>query len=105
VDRNKAKGASFYTIQNDVRSCYAPLSLGQHEDRADGRPQTTEGLLALPPRRKKAQTLRDKDWEPFRTRVFELHITNGLPLKEVKAVMQREYGFSAEYVSGGKTMY
>ncbi|KAF3044147.1 hypothetical protein E8E12_010387 [Didymella heteroderae] len=47
-------------------------------------------------RKPKATTLRDQDWEPLRARIVELHIIGDLPLKTVKEVLQKEYGFHAE---------
>ena len=50
------------------------------------------------PRKRKAPTLRNDDWEPVKTRVIELHITKKLPLPEVKETVEREYkaiGFTA----------
>ena len=54
-------------------------------------------------RKKKAPTLRPADWEPYKARIIELHITQDPPLslKEVKDTMEREFGFVAEYVSSG----
>jgi len=50
------------------------------------------------PRKRKAPTLRNDDWEPVKTRVIELHIAKKLPLPEVKETVEREYkaiGFTA----------
>ena len=54
-------------------------------------------------RKRKAPTLRAVDWEPYKARIIELHITQKpqLSLKEVKDTMEREFGFVAEYVSPG----
>ena len=52
-------------------------------------------------RKSKAPTLRAADWEPHKARIIELHITQKLPLREVKVTMEREFGFVAEYVSPG----
>ena len=51
------------------------------------------------PRKRKAPTLREVDWEPHKARIIELHITQNspLPLKEVKDIIARETGFNAEY--------
>jgi hypothetical protein len=48
------------------------------------------------PRKKKAQTLRESDWEPYRNKIIELHITRKLPLPKVKALIEEEFGFTAE---------
>jgi hypothetical protein len=50
-------------------------------------------------RKRKAPTLRAADWEPYKARIIELHITQRLPLKEVRQRIQEESGFTAEYVS------
>ncbi|KAF2855880.1 hypothetical protein T440DRAFT_464227 [Plenodomus tracheiphilus IPT5] len=47
-------------------------------------------------RKKKARTLRERDWGPHVDKVIELHITEKRPLSEVKQIMEREFGFSAE---------
>ncbi|KAF2114628.1 hypothetical protein BDV96DRAFT_647324 [Lophiotrema nucula] len=67
------------------------------EDKSDANivPTTPMG----PPtqsRKRKAPTLRAEDWEPYRDRIVDLHITQDLPLKEVKQTMKDEFGFSAE---------
>ncbi|PVH70226.1 hypothetical protein DL98DRAFT_388852, partial [Cadophora sp. DSE1049] len=49
-------------------------------------------------RKRKAQTLRDEDWEPVKRRVIELHITQNIPLPEVKIRVEEEFkssGFTA----------
>ncbi|KAF1838133.1 hypothetical protein BDW02DRAFT_489931 [Decorospora gaudefroyi] len=48
------------------------------------------------PRRKKAPTLRESDWEPYKARIIELHITQKRPLPEVRLLIEKEYGFTAE---------
>jgi hypothetical protein len=50
------------------------------------------------PRKRKAPTLRNDDWEPVKARVIELHITEKLPLPEVKERVEQEFkaiGFTA----------
>ena len=58
--------------------------------------------LAAPPpkkRKRKAPTLRSDDWEPVKSRIIiELHITQNLPLPDVKQIVETEFkssGFSA----------
>lgn len=46
-------------------------------------------------RRRKAPTLREGDWAPYKERLIDLHITQNLPLREVKEVMQRDHDFFA----------
>ncbi|CAO2653511.1 Nn.00g029220.m01.CDS01 [Neocucurbitaria sp. VM-36] len=61
--------------------------------------QTTYTIYMGPPakrRKRKAPTLRANDWEPYKDRVLELHVTEGLPLPEVKKRLEEESGFTAE---------
>jgi hypothetical protein len=56
--------------------------------------------MAPPPntRKRKAPTLRVDDWEPVKSRVIELHITQKLPLPEAKKMVEEEFksiGFTA----------
>ena len=55
-------------------------------------------------RKRKSLTLRNVEWEPYKARIIELHITRNPPLslKEVKDTMEREFGFVAEYFSPGR---
>ena len=50
-------------------------------------------------RKRKAPTLRVDAWEPYKARIIELHIEQGLPLGKVKDTIEKEFGFTAEYVS------
>ena len=50
------------------------------------------------PRKQKAPTLRRDKWEPVKARVIELHISQNLPLPEVKKIVEEEFkssGFTA----------
>ncbi|KAH6613895.1 Clr5 domain-containing protein [Boeremia exigua] len=47
-------------------------------------------------RKPKAPTLRDADWAPHKEHIVQLHITDNIPLKDVKVIMERDYGFVAE---------
>ncbi len=47
-------------------------------------------------RKKKAPTLPATTWEPYKARIVELHIKEGRPLREVKGIMENEFGFTAE---------
>jgi hypothetical protein len=49
-------------------------------------------------RKRKAPTLRAGDWEPYKTRIIELHIVQKLSLQDVKKKVEEEFGFTAEYV-------
>lgn len=51
------------------------------------------------PRKRKVPTLRADAWEPYKARILELHKARKKPLREVKEILERECGFSAEYVS------
>ncbi|KAF2189774.1 hypothetical protein K469DRAFT_683167 [Zopfia rhizophila CBS 207.26] len=48
------------------------------------------------PRKRKAPTLRADAWKPYKARIIELHITQGLPLREVKKKIEEEFRFTAE---------
>jgi Clr5 domain len=52
----------------------------------------------LKTRKRKAPTLRADDWEPYKARIIELHVSQSRPLHEVKMIIERELGFQAEYV-------
>lgn len=47
-------------------------------------------------RKKKAQTLRESDWEPYKSRIVELHIEEKRPIPDVKRIIEREFAFKAE---------
>ncbi|KAF5571876.1 kinesin light chain 2 [Fusarium pseudoanthophilum] len=64
-----------------------------------GATQLTPAPTMGPPqksRKRKAPTLRDEDWEPFRDRILELYETQKLPLEKVKSMMEEEFGFTAQ---------
>ena len=63
--------------------------------------QVTPATPMGPPksRKRKAPTLHADAWEPYKARIVELHITQGLPLREVKKTIERDFGFTAEYVT------
>jgi hypothetical protein len=61
--------------------------------------------IAAPPippptktRKRKAPTLTAEAWNPYKDRIIELHIEQNLPLSKVKETMEKEFGFTAEYV-------
>jgi hypothetical protein len=54
-------------------------------------------LAAKLPRKRKAPTLRDSDWDPYRAHFTELY-NSGTTLKEIKKIMEDDYDFHAEYV-------
>lgn len=49
------------------------------------------------PRKRKAATLRDVDWEPHKERIMELH-GSGMTLEDMKRTMELDFKFFAEYV-------
>ncbi|KAG9503278.1 hypothetical protein J7337_006121 [Fusarium musae] len=76
------------------------LSDGSSVDNMDGlgAAQTTPIPTTGPPRKsrkKKAPTLRDEDFEPFKDRILELYETQKLPLEKVKSIIEEEFGFTA----------
>ncbi|KAG5776916.1 hypothetical protein H9Q73_009419 [Fusarium xylarioides] len=77
------------------------LQDGSFVDNMDGpgAAQTTPTPITGPPRKsrkKKAPTLRDEDFEPFKDRILELYETYKLPLESVKSMMEQEFGFTAQ---------
>lgn len=50
------------------------------------------------PRKRKAPTLRESDWQPYKARILELHIEQKRPLREVKEIIELEFDFTAECV-------
>ena len=47
-------------------------------------------------RKKKAPTLSADAWKPYKARIIELHVTQGLSLKEVRKIIEDDFGFTAE---------
>jgi hypothetical protein len=57
-----------------------------------------DGNITYPsarPRKSKAPTIREADWEPHKARIIELHISENQPLDEVRRIMEAESGFCA----------
>ncbi|KAF5633432.1 kinesin light chain 2 [Fusarium sp. NRRL 52700] len=96
----------------DQNHSYAPLGPpfdpsiqgledGSSVDNMDGRgaaqiaPAPTMSPLRKS-RKKKAPTLRDEDFEPFKDRILELYETHKLPLEKVKSMIEEEFGFTAQ---------
>ncbi|KAF1936341.1 hypothetical protein EJ02DRAFT_359368, partial [Clathrospora elynae] len=46
-------------------------------------------------RKKKALTLHESDWASYKDRIIELHILENRPLREVREIMEKEFGFCA----------
>lgn len=77
----------------------APYAAQSHHVQASSDIQDTPVQPMGPPtntRKRKAPTLRREAWEPYQDRIKELHITQGLPLREVKDTIEKEFGFTAE---------
>lgn len=49
-------------------------------------------------RKKKAPTLRESDWEPYKDSIIQLHLNENRTLSEVKTLIEQKYGFAAGYV-------
>lgn len=86
-----------HSFDSSLPDCSQP-----HDLNSAGEARDTTATSMGPPtrtRKRKAQTLRAEDWEPYKSRVIELHIERNLPLPEVKDIMEKEFGLIAEYVS------
>jgi len=86
---------------------YTAMDLDWHLMRISEENATSSQLQTPPPpnpiadarpRKKKAQTLRETDWEPYKDRIIQLHVTEKRPLSEVRILIEQEFGFNAEYV-------
>ena len=83
-----------------------PLPPLDHPNQAQGLqlPSDAQDIAAppIPPptktRKRKAPTLTADAWNPYKDRIVELHIEQNLPLSKVKETMEKEFGFTAEYV-------
>jgi hypothetical protein len=97
-------------VQLESVQSYIPFSFNPPQAPPHNRPQNVQSFkhpastLQAPigsptkSRKRKAPTLRADDWEPYKDRIIELHHEGGLPLREVKDTIEREFGFIAEYV-------
>ncbi|KAI4672456.1 uncharacterized protein J4E78_000957 [Alternaria triticimaculans] len=56
----------------------------------------TNPIADTRPRKKKARTLRETDWEPYKDRIIQLHHVDKRPLPEVRILIEQEFGFIAE---------
>jgi hypothetical protein len=61
---------------------------------------STEAPSTRQPRQpaKKSRTLKDKDWEPFKSLIVDFHITRDDSLEQVRQHMKAKHGFDATYV-------
>lgn len=76
-----------------------PPSVGTDDRQTQTSAQPVSMGPPAKPRKKKAATLSAAAWDPYKASIIELHITEGLPLPEVKDLMEKEFGFVAECVS------
>ena len=70
-----------------------PISTSTNSNVQSMAPPPGPQLMAPPlnPRKRKAPTLRDEDWNPVKARVIELHITQNVPLAEAKRIVEEEF--------------
>jgi len=68
------------------------------EDATSSQPPPPNPIADARPRKKKARTLRETDWGPYKERIIQLHHVEKRPLPEVRILMEQEFGFTAEYV-------
>jgi hypothetical protein len=61
-------------------------------------PASSNAIPDTRARKKKAPTLRESDWEPYKDRIIQLHLTEKRPLTEVRTTVEQEFGFTAEYI-------
>ncbi|CAN9213187.1 unnamed protein product [Alternaria alternata] len=59
-------------------------------------PASSNAIPDTRARKKKAPTLRESDWEPYKDRIIQLHLTEKRPLTEVRTTVEQEFGFTAE---------
>lgn len=50
-------------------------------------------------RKAKAPTLRERDWEPYKDVIIDMHISQGMSLPKVRSFLEEKHGFIAELVS------
>lgn len=46
-----------------------------------------------------------EDWQPYRPIILNLYINDQLKLKDVKEIMERDYGFVASYLPPFSSLY
>jgi hypothetical protein len=80
-----------------------PVSSGTQEDSADSPSGPGSGsvfLTSMPPpakpaRKPKAPTLKEKDWDPHKSKLEELHVKKKMQLDKIVEHMREELGFNA----------
>ena len=55
--------------------------------------------LSAAPNRRKARTLRDRDWDPMKDRIVHLYRVEGKSLRDVQRTVEQEFRFEATYVA------
>ena len=92
--------ASVTTAQDDTYRIFDRLHTSHIVKPLDGTESipTNPAIPTLRTRKRKAPTLCAKAWEPYKARILDLHVANKLPLRDVKTMIEAEFGFSAEYV-------
>ena len=65
------------------------LSFGQSHT------EMTSSLSYPTKRRPKAPTLRERDWEPYKDIIVDMHISQGMSLPKVRSFLEAEHGFVA----------
>lgn len=85
-------GEAYITAAPNASSPNAPLPVDGTEVGDVSMVQSTHT------RKKKAKTLKAKDWEPHKSYIKQLSIDEGLPLREVMDIMKQEFGFQPTYV-------
>ncbi|RKK19638.1 hypothetical protein BFJ66_g6477 [Fusarium oxysporum f. sp. cepae] len=97
ADRNHSYAPPDPTFDSFIQGLQDTSSTGNMD--VLGAAQITPTPTTGPPRKsrkKKAPTLRDEDWEPFKDRNLELYETHKLPLEKVKTMIEEEFGFTAQ---------
>lgn len=98
ADQNHSYAPPDPTFDSFIQGLHDTSSTGNMD--VLGAAQITPTPTTGPPRKsrkKKAPTLRDEDWEPFKDRILELYETHKLPLEKVKTMIEEEFGFTAQY--------
>uniref|UniRef100_A0A0D2XLU3 Clr5 domain-containing protein n=1 Tax=Fusarium oxysporum (strain Fo5176) TaxID=660025 RepID=A0A0D2XLU3_FUSOF len=97
ADQNHSYAPPDPTFDSFIQGLHDTSSTGNMD--VLGAAQITPTPTTGPPRKsrkKKAPTLRDEDWEPFKDRILELYETHKLPLEKVKTMIEDEFGFTAQ---------
>ena len=80
------------------------LSISEEATSSQPPPPHPDHIADTRPRKKKARTLRETDWEPYKDRIIQLHHVEKRPLPEVRILIEQEFGFIAEYVGQPVTL-